>query len=77
MMFDKKVVLDHDNHPVRDFEDIPATLSSEAEGWLLEAISRIDRRITKVDLRARMVGIRYCAPSPSTDRADTTILPAH
>ena len=54
MRFGHKIVLDQDNHPVRDFRDIPATLSSAVEPWLLEAISRIDRRIWRVDVRARM-----------------------
>ena len=54
MHFGGKIVLDQDNHPVRDFSDIPSTLSSNVEPWLLEAISRIDGRIWKVDIRARM-----------------------
>ena len=52
--FGDMVVLDQDKHPVRDFKDMPATLSSAVEPWLLEAISRIDGRISKVDFQARM-----------------------
>lgn len=72
MHFGHKIVLDQDNHPVRDFSDIPATLSSAVEPWLLEAISRIDGRIVKVDFLARM-------PSTYTDkmgRPKTLITPA-
>lgn len=29
---DGRVILDKDNHPVRKFPDLPATLSSEIEG---------------------------------------------
>lgn len=54
MYFGHMVVLDQDKHPVRDFKDMPATLSSAVEPWLLEAISRIDGRISKVDFQARM-----------------------
>ena len=54
MRFQDKVVLDHDNNPVRLFRDLPLTLSSAVEPWLLEAFTRIDSRINKVDIRARM-----------------------
>ena len=37
-------VLDHDNHPLRIFPDLPLTLSSEIEGWYLEAVMRLDGR---------------------------------
>ena len=54
MHYNDKIVLDHDNHPIRLFKDLPLTLSSTLEPWLLEAITRVDRRIFKVDFRARM-----------------------
>ena len=38
------IVLDHDNHPVRVFADLPLTLSSELEGYIVEAVSRLDAR---------------------------------
>ena len=54
-MFDEeRVVLDLDNDPVKDYRDIPLTLSSEVEGALLEAIRRLDLRITTFDLWARL-----------------------
>ncbi|MCJ1244001.1 hypothetical protein MMC30_001198 [Trapelia coarctata] len=51
----ERLVIDHDNHPMRDFSSLlPATLSSEAEGWLMEAFIRSDRRVQMKDLRGRM-----------------------
>ena len=55
MYDDGRIVLDPDNHPVRDFHDLPLVHSSEFEGWNMEAISRIDTRIERTDFRARMV----------------------
>ena len=55
MFDDGRVVLDMDNHPVVDYEDIPIVLSSAFEGWCMEAIHRIDSRIERADWRARMV----------------------
>lgn len=51
-----RIVLDHDNHPMRDFRDIPKTLASNVEDYIVEAILRTDQRITQVDIRARMPG---------------------
>lgn len=55
MMYKGRVVLDPDNHPVRDFREIPATISSAVEGWLMEAIRRTNSKITSVEFRARML----------------------
>lgn len=49
-----RVVLDHDDKPVRLFDELPLTLSSDMEPWLAEQIQRMDSRITGKDLRARM-----------------------
>ncbi|MCJ1462363.1 hypothetical protein MMC07_000963 [Pseudocyphellaria aurata] len=49
-----RVVLDSDNHPVKAWANIPLTLASNADPWLLEYIRRVDTRITLKDLRARM-----------------------
>lgn len=49
-----RVVLDIDNRPVKNFPNIPSTLSSEAEAYLMEMISRMDTRICHRDFRARM-----------------------
>ena len=51
---DGRVVLDIDNRPVNYFTNIPLTLSSEMEGYLMEMINRMDMRITQRDFRARM-----------------------
>ena len=40
--------------PLRDFPNIPKCLSSVEEGWLLEAMSRQDPRISHDDYRDRM-----------------------
>lgn len=54
-MYDEgRVVLDLDNHPVKDYKDIPLTCSSQIEGALMEAIRRIDFRITVIDFWARL-----------------------
>lgn len=54
MMHNGRVVLDGDNHPVKDYCNIPKTLASNADAYLLEAIGRMDTRITQIDFRARM-----------------------
>lgn len=48
------LVIDRNGVPVRRFRNIPATLSSQAEGGLMEAIRREDSRIKNKDLVARM-----------------------
>lgn len=54
-MYDEgRVVLDPDNHPINDYRDIPSTLSSNTEGALMEAIRRLDPRITIIDVWARL-----------------------
>jgi len=54
MMYGDKIVLDPDNRPVRNFQEIPLTVSSKVEGWLMEAIRRQNHQITPHDFRARM-----------------------
>lgn len=49
-----RVVLDIDNMPVKNYRNIPLTLSSEMEAYLMEMIIRMDARIAHKDLRARM-----------------------
>lgn len=72
MYFGDRVVLDQNNNPVRDFDHLPATLSSAVEPWLLEAISRLDGRIVKIDLQARMP----TTYTGSSGRPRTLITPA-
>lgn len=58
-MFDEgRVVLDINKNPIKDYRDIPLTLSSMVEGALMEAIWRIDTRITTIDFLARIPGDR-------------------
>ena len=42
------------HRPVLDYPEIPLTLSSNTEGWLLEAICRLNDSIILQDLRDRM-----------------------
>ncbi|KAL8831037.1 MAG: hypothetical protein Q9170_005468 [Blastenia crenularia] len=48
------LVVDARGVPVRRFRNLPATLSTHAEGGLLEAVMRQDSRIAATDLLARM-----------------------
>lgn len=50
-----RVVLGPDGLPIRNFRDIPLLCSSQMEGFRMEAISRLDSRITISDFRARMM----------------------
>lgn len=52
--YNGKVVLDHINHPILDFKNMPKTISSQVEGGLQEAITRQDFRIDVNDFRVRM-----------------------
>lgn len=58
MTHENRIVLDSDNHPVKDYHDIPKTLSSNADAYLLENIGRLDTRICRMDFRARMPSTR-------------------
>ena len=53
-----QIVLDGDNHPVKRYKEIPATCSSEIEGWLMVAIRRSNPNIATQDIRARMPHFR-------------------
>ena len=50
-----RVVLGPDGLPIRDFHDLPKLCSSQMEGFRMEAISRLDSRISISDFRARMM----------------------
>lgn len=56
-----RVVMDGDNHPVKQYRNLPLTLSSNADMYMLENIYREDTRITYADFRARMPLIVYNA----------------
>lgn len=64
MMHEDRVVLDNDNRPIKDYRDIPKTLSSNMEAYLMENISRLDSRITRLDFLARMPKTRGTTKGP-------------
>lgn len=49
-----RIVLDMDNNAILKYKVIPATLSSELSGRDMEAMERLDLRISRKDFRARM-----------------------
>lgn len=49
-----RIVLDPDNHPILKYKVLPATLSSELSGRDMEAMKRLDLRLSRKDFRARM-----------------------
>ena len=54
-VYKDRIVIDKElRKPLRDFPNIPKCLSSVEEGWLLEAISRQDPRISHDDYSDRM-----------------------
>lgn len=54
LYYNGRVVLDLDNHPVLDYIDLPATLSTRFSGQYMEAITRLDPRISHNDFLVRM-----------------------
>lgn len=52
-----RIVLDMDNNAILKYKGIPATLSSELSGRDMEAMERLDLRISQKDFRARMPSI--------------------
>ena len=63
---DGRIVLDLDNHPVKDWEELPLCLSSQLEGSDIETVRRINPAITLLDLRARMP--RHTLTGPKKDK---------
>ena len=53
MMYNGLILLDPDNHPVKDFPDVPRVFSSKLEGARIEAFRRI-YNMNLLDFRARM-----------------------
>jgi hypothetical protein len=58
------VVVDITNQPLRNFPEIPIKISTDVEGWLLEAWSRLNPALTHVDILQRMP---YLDPEELTD----------
>ena len=48
------IVLDLDDNPVKDWQELPLCLSSQLEGFDIETVRRINPNITLQDFRARM-----------------------
>ncbi|KAL8796498.1 MAG: hypothetical protein Q9195_001172 [Heterodermia aff. obscurata] len=48
------VVLNSNNEVITGWPDMPLTLSQKIEGWRMEAITRLDERISAEDFRDRM-----------------------
>lgn len=71
---DGRIVLSGDNHPLRAIQELPLTCSSEFEGFEIEALQRLDCRISKHDIHARMphavtARSRGCKPNAISMRA--------
>ena len=66
---DGKVILDRDNRPLLDFNDIlPYTISSEVEQPYLEAWMRMNSKIKLRDLRGRMLRDPYSRPGKISEK---------
>ncbi len=52
--YGRRLIIDYWLEPVRTIKTLPATLTSEIEGCLIEAMRRTDLRIVLQDLRALM-----------------------
>ena len=65
---DGRMVIDHDRNPMYIHPDLPDTLSSAVEGWYLEAVMRLDSRILRETIRARLPDVRR---PPKSKKADS------
>ncbi|KAI4248660.1 MAG: hypothetical protein LQ352_005867 [Teloschistes flavicans] len=54
--YDGRVILDLNDDAMYDYPEIPATLASNADSWLLVTLMRMNNHITLQDLRGRMPG---------------------
>lgn len=68
LYYNGRLVLDLDNNPILDYVDLPATLSTEFSGEYMEAITRLDPRISHKDFRARMPETRRIGRDGQTVR---------
>ncbi|KAL8868587.1 MAG: hypothetical protein Q9174_004893 [Haloplaca sp. 1 TL-2023] len=50
---DKKILIDMNNHPIRDFPELPAILTGQLDGTWIELFRRLNRNITLPDIFAR------------------------
>ena len=55
MMYQDKIVLDPYDHPVRDFLELPATISTDEPGCMIEFHLRKNRQISAYDLMGKQI----------------------
>ena len=55
LTYQGRVVLDWSGQPVKEFRELPFTISSHVEGWRLEAILRTNSKIVLNDILSRMI----------------------
>ena len=70
-----RIVLNWGWQPITDFRELPHTISSQVEGWRMEAILRMHSRITLSDILSRMVykpghKVPFVSPSCLSMRMD-------
>lgn len=54
LMYDGKPLLNFRGNPVRHFRTLPLAISSMVEGWRVEAWTRSDKRMSMMDIIARI-----------------------
>ncbi|KAL8675924.1 MAG: hypothetical protein Q9186_007502 [Xanthomendoza sp. 1 TL-2023] len=57
-LHDGRVVVDCNNDAMNDYAEIPVTLSTNADSWLMLTCMRLNNHITIQDFRGRMMGDR-------------------
>lgn len=57
-LHDGRVVVDCNNDAMNDFAEIPVTLATNVDSWLLTTCMRLNNHITIQDFRGRMMGDR-------------------
>ncbi|MCJ1289936.1 hypothetical protein MMC34_001470 [Xylographa carneopallida] len=65
MMYKGQIVLDAENRQVRDFYEMPLTISTQIEGWFIEALIRLNPSIRYTDFISRMPSTSSHLPSPN------------
>ena len=66
LMDEGRIVLDLDNHPVKDWRELPLCLSSHLDGSNIETVRRINQNLTMMDIRARMPKFVLTGPTKNT-----------
>lgn len=55
MKFRGRLVVDWRGHPIKNCRRFPIFISAQVEGWRVEALMRLDPRVTLEDIVARMI----------------------